>query len=325
MRWGMSGFERGEKERPEFATSIEIVSMNSPADGMRFSYFPVIQQKWRIFRSFIAISFFILLVICGILTVAIFKAMTDPNQCTAVISQTTDDRAGFIHGQVYGKPTVKCLDGGWSQVRIGPYYGLNMTFPEFPLGTAIATLMNSILILIFNAIYRVVSVKLNDAENYRTDTEYEDALIIKTFLFEMVNSYGALAYIAFLKQPVIRRLSFVSIYATCPFGSSSLDEGHSCLSELGAQLFSIFVVNLIIKTFSAVGVPFIFRSKVDSDYDDHVEASFDLKERASTEEYGEGSRQRAKSLVELEYDKPVFQPTMGPFRLYAGRNTNCHG
>lgn len=37
-------------------------------------------------------------------------------------------------------------------------------------------------------------------ENHRTQTSYEDALIIKLFGFQFVNSYTSLFYIAFFRQ-----------------------------------------------------------------------------------------------------------------------------
>ena len=39
-------------------------------------------------------------------------------------------------------------------------------------------------------------------ENHRTDTEYEDNLIAKTFMFQFVNSYASLIYIAFIKEQI---------------------------------------------------------------------------------------------------------------------------
>lgn len=42
--------------------------------------------------------------------------------------------------------------------------------------------------------------RLHSQENHRTDTAYEDNLIAKTFMFQFVNSYASLAYIAFIKE-----------------------------------------------------------------------------------------------------------------------------
>lgn len=51
-----------------------------------------------------------------------------------------------------------------------------------------------------SAVYNRVAVLLTDAENHRTDTAYEDSLIGKTFVFQFVNSFASLFYIAFVKQ-----------------------------------------------------------------------------------------------------------------------------
>lgn len=91
-----------------------------------------------------------------------------------------------------------------------------------------------------SAVYNGIAVRLNDAENHRTDTSYEDSLIAKTFIFQVppaptyynlptdaymvnprqasldthrpwpalillrqfVNSFASLFYIAFIKQYV---------------------------------------------------------------------------------------------------------------------------
>jgi anoctamin-10/anoctamin-7 len=55
-----------------------------------------------------------------------------------------------------------------------------------------------------NGWYNRVALYLNGLENHRKETNYEDALIGKTFIFQFVNSYMSLFYIAFLKNEVCR-------------------------------------------------------------------------------------------------------------------------
>ncbi|CAM9598929.1 unnamed protein product, partial [Ectocarpus sp. 8 AP-2014] len=66
--------------------------------------------------------------------------------------------------------------------------------------TIIPPLVNAVQIQVMNAFYGTVAIKLTDLENHRTDTEYEDNLIAKTFMFQFVNSYASLVYIAFIKE-----------------------------------------------------------------------------------------------------------------------------
>ena len=62
--------------------------------------------------------------------------------------------------------------------------------------SVVASIVNAIEITILNFIYGKVAVKLTKRENHRTDTEYEDSLIAKTFVFQFVNSYTSFYYLA---------------------------------------------------------------------------------------------------------------------------------
>mmetsp|Transcript_14786 Transcript_14786/g.24494 ORF Transcript_14786/g.24494 Transcript_14786/m.24494 type:complete len:764 (+) Transcript_14786:92-2383(+) len=102
----------------------------------------------------------------------------------------------------------------------------------------IAALANAIQIQIMNVIYGGVAIQLTDYENHRTDTEYEDSLISKTFVFQFVNSYASLFYIAFFK----------------PFLAEDPCIG-SCMHELQANLGTIFLTRLAIGNLTEVGIP----------------------------------------------------------------------
>jgi hypothetical protein len=68
------------------------------------------------------------------------------------------------------------------------------------IGSILASLANSIVIVSLNILYQGVAISLNDYENHRTETEYEDYLISKIFLFQMVNSFAGLTYVSFVKD-----------------------------------------------------------------------------------------------------------------------------
>ena len=73
----------------------------------------------------------------------------------------------------------------------------------------------------------MVAIYLNNFENFRINTEYEDALILKLFCFQFVNSYASLFYVAFIKETV---------------GDSCQP---SCIAELSESLLIIFGNELI--------------------------------------------------------------------------------
>lgn len=49
----------------------------------------------------------------------------------------------------------------------------------------VASLANSLQIQVFNFFYSQLADYLTERENHRTDTEFEDSMIAKTFLFQV--------------------------------------------------------------------------------------------------------------------------------------------
>lgn len=73
------------------------------------------------------------------------------------------------------------------------------TFYGIAFGPILVGLIMAVQIQVLNIFYEKIAVKLNNYENHRTDTKYEDALIGKTFLFQFINSFANMYYIAFVK------------------------------------------------------------------------------------------------------------------------------
>jgi hypothetical protein len=60
-------------------------------------------------------------------------------------------------------------------------------------------IINLIFILIMNYAYTQLALKLTDWECPKTQTEFDDSYTVKVFLFQFVNYYSSLFYIAFIK------------------------------------------------------------------------------------------------------------------------------
>ena len=56
--------------------------------------------------------------------------------------------------------------------------------------STVASILNSAQITIFNMIYLKLAGHLTKLENHRTDTQYEDNMIVKIFSFTFVNSFA---------------------------------------------------------------------------------------------------------------------------------------
>ena len=64
----------------------------------------------------------------------------------------------------------------------------------------VASILNAAQIQIFNFLFQFLAAVLTNRENHRTDTQYEDAMIAKLFLFQFVNSYASFFYIGFIAK-----------------------------------------------------------------------------------------------------------------------------
>lgn len=67
-----------------------------------------------------------------------------------------------------------------------------------------AALLNLVIIMLLTRVYNRLALWMTNFENPRTQTEYEDSFTFKIFLFEFVNFYSSLIYIAFFKVSMDR-------------------------------------------------------------------------------------------------------------------------
>lgn len=88
-----------------------------------------------------------------------------------------------------------------------------------------ADIMNAISIGVLDFVYKIVAQKMTNFENHRTQTEVNDAMIVKLFVFSFFNSYAPAIYIAFIKK---------AVNDTC--------NSDSCMGELGQSMAIIFTV-----------------------------------------------------------------------------------
>ncbi|XP_071549190.1 anoctamin-1-like isoform X1 [Panulirus ornatus] len=117
-----------------------------------------------------------------------------------------------------------------------------------------AALINLICITFFNKVYNWVAVKLTDWELQRTQTEYEDSLILKMYLLQFVNFYSSIFYIAFFKG---KWVGHPGAYNRI-FGLRQEECGPGgCLMELSVQLAIIMIGKQAINACFEMGVPLL--------------------------------------------------------------------
>ena len=109
----------------------------------------------------------------------------------------------------------------------------------------ICGLINSVQIMVCGKIWKAIALKLNNRENWKTDTEWEDALTAKTFLFSFVNNYSGCFYIVLLQSNVSVSRDWLGSEDKFVPGQCGQPNG-GCLRVLGVNLITIFCSKLIL-------------------------------------------------------------------------------
>ncbi|KAF7246441.1 Anoctamin-6 [Varanus komodoensis] len=97
-----------------------------------------------------------------------------------------------------------------------------------------ASVISFIIIMILNMIYEKVAIMITDFELPRTQTDYENSLTMKMFLFQFVNYYSSCFYIAFFKGKFVGYPGD-PVYWLGKYRNEECDPG-GCLLELTTQL-----------------------------------------------------------------------------------------
>ncbi|XP_071805563.1 anoctamin-7-like isoform X2 [Asterias amurensis] len=126
-----------------------------------------------------------------------------------------------------------------------------------------SAVVNLILIMVLGQVYQTLAGILNDWEMHRTQTEYEDNLTFKVFIFQFMNFFSSIFYIAFFKGKFVGYPgSYVMIFG---LRNEECSNG-GCLVELAQQLLVIMVGKQIINNCQEVAIPklkqFILRWKM---------------------------------------------------------------
>uniref|UniRef100_A0A8D3CBQ2 Anoctamin n=1 Tax=Scophthalmus maximus TaxID=52904 RepID=A0A8D3CBQ2_SCOMX len=115
-----------------------------------------------------------------------------------------------------------------------------------------SSIVNLGLILLMGRVYTALAEQLTKWEMHRTQTQYDNALIFKVFIFQFVNFYSSPFYVAFFKG---RFVGYPTKYGTL-FGMRNEDCGPGgCLIELAEQLFIIMVGKQVINNIQEFILP----------------------------------------------------------------------
>lgn len=129
-------------------------------------------------------------------------------------------------------------------------YGFKLVLSASQVGSfwgdhamTVAALLQTTQITLMSFLWARFSVWLNELEVHVSDTAAEQSLIKKSFVFQFVNSYSCLFYLAFLARAQLNLMNIKHeeelLYDSCPV--SSVHGGPDCLHALYLQMQIIMV------------------------------------------------------------------------------------
>ncbi|GAB6023958.1 hypothetical protein CHUAL_008688 [Chamberlinius hualienensis] len=117
------------------------------------------------------------------------------------------------------------------------------------ISSVTAATVNFIFIVILDKVYHKIARKLTYLEQPRTQTEYEDSFTFKMFIFQFINFYSSLIYIAFVKGRIaLEDKGPVMIDQCDPTG---------CMFELVIQLVIIMAGKQLMNNISEIMQPVV--------------------------------------------------------------------
>lgn len=133
----------------------------------------------------------------------------------------------------------------------------NSTTSKIIVQPLTASAIDFVAICILHYAYRYLAVIITDWEYCRTQTEYDESLTIKNYIFQFVNYYSSLFYIAFLKGKFVGYpKKFNRIFG---FRQEECNPG-GCLMELCVQLVIITVGKQLVNGIKEMLIPFIMKT-----------------------------------------------------------------
>ncbi|XP_052132194.1 anoctamin-4, partial [Frankliniella occidentalis] len=215
--WDLQYVEQDEEPRPEFEANVNTYRMN-PVTRQREPYLTSWNRCLRFTATGSAVMFMVVVVCCAVLGTIIYRI--------SLVTVFHSGGGNFLkkHAKIFTSITAACI--------------------------------NLIIILILTRFYHQLALWLTNLENPRTQTEYEDNFTFKIFVFEFMNFYSSLIYIAFFKgrffmhpgDETTRSNEFLKL-------KGDVCDPAGCLWELCIQLAIIMVGKQCLNNFVEVLYP----------------------------------------------------------------------
>lgn len=198
--WDLTNFEEEEQTRPEYESKVKTTRIN-PVTRKPEPFVSPMDKALRVVMTSSVVLTMLMVVLIVVLSIMFLRISV----MAAAYSLTQDIE--FLYSQT--KLMVSMCAAG----------------------------LNLLCIVILNQLYEKIAIWLTNMEHPRTQTEYEDNFTFKIFLFQTLNFYSSLIYIAFFKGSFFKNPGYKARNLD-RFRNDQCDPA-GCMSELMIQLLVI--------------------------------------------------------------------------------------
>merc|ERR1719333_1815130 len=122
------------------------------------------------------------------------------------------------------------------------------------LASTTGAMLNLMFIMLMGRIYEKLAVKLTDWEMHRTQSDFDDNLTFKVFIFQFINFYSSIIYIAFFKGKFVGSPGHYHNIMGSNLRNEDCGNG-GCLIELAQQLAVIMIGKQVINNAQEIIIP----------------------------------------------------------------------
>ncbi|XP_067906491.1 anoctamin-6 isoform X2 [Heterodontus francisci] len=224
--WDTVELQQEEPRRPEYEAKCTMPRKNPITQEEELVPYSACGKCMRIFCGGSTVLFWILLIVASVVAIIVYRL------------------AVFFEFSVN---LPKAIDDDLEPLKdyLTPQMATSVT----------ASIINFLFIMILNILYERVAIWITDFELPRTQTDYENSLTVKMFLFQFVNYYSSCFYIAFFKGKIVGYPG-EPVYWLGRFRNEECDPG-GCLVELSTQLLIIMGGKAIWNNIQEIFIPWL--------------------------------------------------------------------
>ncbi|CAF5178468.1 unnamed protein product, partial [Rotaria magnacalcarata] len=153
-----------EENRPRPEFAIRASTVEkNPVTGILEPYFSATSRRYRVLSGVITLSVMICIVIIFIIAIIVYRIIVSIS-----LFQSNELRQYAL--------SVASISGA---------------------------VINLIIIMVLGRLYEIIAYKLTQWEMHRTQNDFDNHFTIKVFIFQFVNIYSSIFYIAFIKGKAI--------------------------------------------------------------------------------------------------------------------------